>query len=174
MGGPDHRCVFLEFDDQVGRRCQEWATSDRTSAADMVSDQYIRKLHEKMFDATRKWAGQYRLTEKNIGVPVHEIRDRLMTLFGDVRYWIESRTHSPDEIALWFHHRLVFIHPFSNGNGGHARRIADVLITKLGRPSFTWGSANLVKEGEARTRYLEAIRAADDGDIQSLLKFARS
>jgi Fic-DOC domain mobile mystery protein B len=153
---------------------REWATSDRTSPADMVSDQYIRKLHEKMFDATRKWAGQYRLTEKNIGVPVHEIRDRLMTLFGDVRYWIESRTHSPDEIALRFHHRLVFIHPFSNGNGRHARLIADVLITKLGRPSFTWGSANLVKEGEARTRYLEAIRAADDGDIQSLLKFARS
>jgi Fic-DOC domain mobile mystery protein B len=153
---------------------REWATSDRTSPADMVSDQYIRKLHEKMFDATWKWAGQYRLTEKNIGVPVHEIRDRLMTLFGDVRYWIESRTHSPDEIALRFHHRLVFIHPFSNGNGRHARLIADVLITKLGRPSFTWGSANLVKEGEARTRYLEAIREADDGDIQSLLKLARS
>jgi Fic-DOC domain mobile mystery protein B len=95
-------------------------------------------------------------------------------LFGDVRYWIESRTHSPDETALRFHHRLVFIHPFSNGNGRHARLIADVLITKLGRPSFTWGSVNLVKEGEARTRYLEAIRAADDGDIQSLLKFARS
>jgi Fic-DOC domain mobile mystery protein B len=153
---------------------REWATSDRTSPADMVSDQYIRKLHEKMFDATWKWAGQYRLTDKNIGVPVHEIRDRLMTLFGDVRYWIESRTHSPDEIALRFHHRLVFIHPFSNGNGRHARLIADVLITKLGRPSFTWGSANLVKEGEARTRYLEAIREADDGDIQSLLKLARS
>lgn len=97
-----------------------------------------------------------------------------MTRFGDVRYWIESRTHSPDEIALRFHHRLVFIHPFSNGNGRHARLIADVLITKLGRSSFTWGSANLVKEGEARTRYLEAIRAADDGDIQPLLKFARS
>ena len=97
-----------------------------------------------------------------------------MTLFGDVRYWIESRTHSPDEIALRFHHRLVFIHPFSNGNGRHARLIADVLITKLGRSSFTWSSANLVKEGEARTRYLKAIRAADDADIQPLLKFARS
>ena len=22
MGGPDHRCVFLEFDDQLGRCCQ--------------------------------------------------------------------------------------------------------------------------------------------------------
>jgi len=126
----------------------------------------------KKNNQTGRWRG--RNPARTQIVPVHEIRDRLMTRFGDVRYWIESRTHSPDEIALRFHHRLVFIHPFSNGNGRHARLIADVLITKLGRSSFTWGSANLVKEGEARTRYLEAIRAADDGDIQPLLKFARS
>ena len=97
-----------------------------------------------------------------------------MALLGDVRYWIENSTYSPDELAVRFHHRIVLIHAFPNGNGRHARLIADVLVTKLGRPSFTWGSANLVKEGEARTRYLEAIRAADIGDIQPLLKFARS
>jgi Fic-DOC domain mobile mystery protein B len=96
-----------------------------------------------------------------------------MALFGDVRYWIENKTYSPDEIAVRFHHRLVFIHPFPNGNGRHARLIADVFAMKLGRPAFTWGSAHLVEEGEARNRYLEAIRAADNGDIQPLLKFAR-
>lgn len=153
---------------------REWATSDRTAPLEMMSDQYIRKLHERMFDETWKWAGLYRLTEKNIGVPVHEIRERLMALFGDVRYWIENKTYSPDEIAVRFHHRLVSIHPFPNGNGRHARLIADVLVLKLGNPAFTWGSANLVEEGAARTRYLEAIRAADDGDIQPLLRFARS
>jgi len=127
-----------------------------------------------MFDETWKWAGLYRLTEKNIGVPVHEIRERLMQLFGDVRYWIENKTYSPDETAVRFHHRLVSIHAFPNGNGRHARLIADVLVMKLGNPAFTWGSANLVEEGAARTRYLEAIRAADDGEIQPLLQFARS
>lgn len=152
---------------------REWAISDRTAPLEMVSDQYIRKLHERMFDETWKWAGLYRLTEKNIGIPVHEIRERLMALFGDVRYWIENRTFSPDEIAVRFHHRLVFIHPFPNGNGRHARLIADVLALKLGNSGFTWGSANLV-EGAARTRYLESIRAADHGDIQPLLQFARS
>jgi Fic-DOC domain mobile mystery protein B len=152
---------------------RDWATSDRTAPLQMVSDQYIRKLHEKMFDETWKWAGQYRLTEKNIGVPVHEIRERLMSLFGDGRYWIENKTYSPDETAVRFHHRLVYIHAFPNGNGRHARLIADVLNIKLGNPAFTWGSANLVEEGAARTRYLEAIRAADHGDIQPLLQFAR-
>ena len=152
---------------------REWATSDRTAPVQMVSDQYIRKLHEKMFNETWKWAGLYRLTEKNIGVPVHEIRERLMALFGDVRYWIENKTYSPDEIAVRFHHRLVYIHAFPNGNGRHARLIADVLVMKLGNAAFTWGSANLVEEGAARTRYLEAIRAADHGDIQPLLQFAR-
>lgn len=155
-------------------RGREWAVGDRTSPTDMVSDEYVRKLHKKMFDETWKWAGDYRHTEKNIGVSVHEIRERLMALFGDTRYWIENGTYLPDEIAVRFHHRLVFIHPFPNGNGRHARLIADMIAMKLGRPAFTWGSASLVKEGEARTTYLEAIRAADDGDIQPLLNFARS
>ena len=155
-------------------QAREWAIADRAAPVGMVSDEYIRKLHGKMFDQTWKWAGEYRRTEKNIGVSVHEIRDRLMGLLGDVRYWIENNTYSPDEIAVRFHHRLVFVHPFPNGNGRLARLIVDVLAMKLGRPTFTWGSANLIKEGEARTRYLEAIRAADDGNIQLLLDFARS
>src|SRR5205823_4502319 len=153
---------------------REWAVGNRTSAVDMASDEYVRKFHRKMFDQTWKWAGSYRRTEKSIGVPVSEIRERLMALFGDVRYWIGNSTYSFDEIGIRFHHRLVLIHPFPNGNGRHARLIADILAMKLGRPAFTWGSANLVKEGEARTKYLEAIRAADNGDIQPLLKFARS
>jgi Fic-DOC domain mobile mystery protein B len=155
-------------------RGREWAVGDRTSPTDMVSDEYVRKLHKKMFDETWKWAGDYRHTEKNIGVSVHEIRERLMALFGDTRYWIENGTYLPDEIAVRFHHRLVFVHPFPNGNGRHARLIADIIAMKLGRSAFTWGSANLVKEGEARTTYLEAISATDDGDIQPLLNFARS
>jgi len=155
-------------------RAREWAVGDRTATSDLASDDYVRKLHAKMFDQTWKWAGDYRRSEKNIGTPFHEIRERLMALFGDVRYWIENKTYPPDEIAIRFHHRLVLIHPFPNGNGRHARLIADVMAMKLGRLSFTWGSANLVKEGEARTKYLEAIRAADHGDMQPLLKFARS
>lgn len=153
---------------------REWADKDRTAPVGMASDAFIRRLHTKMFDSTWKWAGQYRKTEKNIGVPVHQIHEQLGVLFGDIRYWIESGTYSPDEIAVRFHHRLALIHPFPNGNGRHARLIADVLASKLGQPSFTWGATDLVKPGEARTKYLEAMRTADVGDMRPLLTFARS
>jgi Fic-DOC domain mobile mystery protein B len=116
----------------------------------------------------------YRATEKSLGVPFHEIRERLGVLFDDARYWIENATFSADEIAVQFHHRLVFIHPFPNGNGRHGRLLADVLVMKLGRPAFSWGSKDLVKQGEARDKYLAAMKAADHGDIQPLLEFARS
>jgi Fic-DOC domain mobile mystery protein B len=140
----------------------------------MASDGYVRKLHSRMFDQTWKWAGQYRRTEKNIGIPAYQIREQLWVLLGDVRYWIEHGTYSPDEIAVRFHHRLVVIHPFPNGNGRHARLIADVLAIKMGRPAFTWGATDLVRPGEARAQYLEAIRAADKGEMQTLIAFARS
>jgi Fic-DOC domain mobile mystery protein B len=134
----------------------------------------MRKLHEKMFDQTWRWAGEYRRSERNIGVPVHQIRDRLVVLLGDVRFWLERGTYPPDEIAVRFHHKLALIHPFPNGNGRHARLIANVLVLKLGRPELTWGAANLVAEGSMRRAYLDALDAADRGDIQPLLKFARS
>ncbi|HLJ29776.1 MAG TPA: mobile mystery protein B [Candidatus Angelobacter sp.] len=155
-------------------RAREWAIRDRTSPLDMASDAYVRKLHLKMFDQTWKWAGQYRRTEKNIGIPFHQIREHLVALLGDVRYWLQHSTFPPDEIAVRFHHHLVVIHPFPNGNGRHARLIADLFVMKLGRAAFTWGATDLVKPGEARARYLDAVRAADQGDIQPLIKFARS
>lgn len=163
-----------EWERENNLQARAWAIADRTKPAEIPSDEYVRKLHKKMFDQTWKWAGEYRRTEKNIGIPVHEIRDSFMALCGDVRYWIENNTYPWDEIAVRFHHRLTFIHPFPNGNGRHARLIADVLLVRLGRPAFSWGSASLIKEGEARSQYLKAIRAADKGDIRPLLKFARS
>jgi Fic-DOC domain mobile mystery protein B len=153
---------------------RSWAMEDRISPNDIISDLYIRELHRKMFDQTWKWAGQYRRTEKNIGVAFYEIREQLVALLGDVRYWLENGTFSADEITVRFHHRLVAIHLFSNGNGRHARLIADVLVMKLGQPVFTWGSADLARQGNARAKYLTAIREADNGSIEHLLEFARS
>jgi len=135
---------------------------------------YVRDLHLRMFDQTWKWAGTYRTTEKNIGVPRHEIRDRLAALLGDARYWLEHGTYAADELAVRFHHRLVSIHPFANGNGRHARLVADVLAQRQNRPVFTWGGADLVRAGDFRRRYIDALQAADAHDIGPLLAFARS
>jgi Fic-DOC domain mobile mystery protein B len=141
---------------------------------DPVVEPYLRDLHVRMFDQTWKWAGTYRTTEKNIGVPHHEIRDRLAALLGDARYWLEHGTYAADELAVRFHHRLVSIHPFANGNGRHARLVADVLAQRQNRAVFTWGGANLVRAGDFRRRYIDALQAADAHDIGPLLAFARS
>ena len=141
---------------------------------DPLDESYIRELHRRMFDETWKWAGTYRTSEKNIGVPHHEIRDRLAGLIGDARYWLEHKTYAADELAIRFHHRLVLIHCFANGNGRHARLIGDVLAQKQDRSIFTWGGANLVSSGDFRRRYIDALQAADAHDIQPLLSFARS
>jgi fido (protein-threonine AMPylation protein) len=84
------------------------------------------------------------------------------------------RTYPTDEIGVRFHHRLVFIHPFPQGNGRHARLAADLLIVSLGNTRFSWGSANLVEPAGARASYIRALRSADGHEIEPLLSFARS
>lgn len=154
---------------------RRWALAERNvRSSEPVTDAYIRKLHRRMFDQTWKWAGTYRKTERNLGAPVHQMQEMLGALLGDVEYWIKTRTYPVDEIAVRFHHRLVSIHLFPNGNGRHARLIADVVAVKLGSPSFTWGRRDLIKPGEAREAYLQTMRLADAGDIEPLLKVARS
>ena len=103
-----------------------WALNPRTLAREnALSEPYLRQLHRRMFDQTWRWAGLYRTSEKNIGVLHHQIREQLAILVGDTNYWIEHATFPADEIAIRFHHRIVFIRPFSNGNGTHARLMAD-------------------------------------------------
>jgi Fic-DOC domain mobile mystery protein B len=153
----------------------DWALAPRNlRRQDPLTEPYLRDLHRRMFDQTWKWSGLYRTTEKNIGIPPYQIRDALGALLGDARYWLEHQTFPPDETAIRFHHRLVSIHPFANGNGRHARLMADVLARMQDRPIFTWGGADIVQQGDFRRRYIDALQAADKNDIKPLLEFARS
>jgi Fic-DOC domain mobile mystery protein B len=159
-------------------RAREWAFESRTmKTTDPLEEPYIRELHHRMFDNVWKWAGTYRQTERNIGCDPKEIVQRIPQLIANARYWLENKTFSTDEALLRFHHQLTRIHPFANGNGRHARMIADVVAVKYGQPEFTWGvGANLVAEGDVRAQYLAALRALDanENDVKSLLEFARS
>jgi Fic-DOC domain mobile mystery protein B len=134
----------------------------------------VLDLHRRMFDQTWKWAGQIRRTDKNIGVPKEHIREQLRALCGDVQYQIAHETYPPDELAIRFHHRLVSIHPFANGNGRLGRLAADVLISRVGGDPFSWGSYSLDTSDPSRSEYIQALHDADGGDISGLLKFARS
>lgn len=150
---------------------EEWAFSRKR---DVLDESFLKNLHKRMFGRVWKWAGTFRQSEKNIGVDAYQIPVELRKLLEDCRYWIEHGTYEPDEIAARFHHRLVLVHPFPNGNGRHARTAADLLLVKLGRPRFTWGRANLVDAGETRDSYIAALQAADNHDNAPLLTFVRS
>lgn len=150
---------------------EEWAFARKRTVLD---ERFLTNLHKRMFGRVWRWAGEFRRTERNIGIVPYRIPIDLRQLLDDCRYWIEQGTYEPDEIAARFHHRLVFIHPFPNGNGRHARLAADLLLVKLGRPRYSWGQVNLVDPGETRKRYVSALRAADNQDIRPLLEFVRS
>jgi Fic-DOC domain mobile mystery protein B len=160
-------------------QAREWAFSSRTmKSTNPFEETCVRTLHIKMFDKVWKWAGTYRKHELNIGCDAREITQRIPQLLGNTQYRLQHKTFPVDECLIRFHHQLVSkIHPFANGNGRHARMIADVVAVKYGRPEFTWGAGeNLVAEGNARTAYLAALRALDmnENDVKPLLEFARS
>ena len=112
--------------------------------------------------------------KRNIGVGAYHIAVELAGLLSDIRYWIEHATFQPDEIAIRFHHRLVAIHPFPNGNGRHARLAANLLIERLDGERFSWGGGSLGDVGVLRARYVATLRAADNHDIAPLMEFART
>lgn len=138
---------------------------------DILNETFIKNLHKKMFGDIWKWAGTFRTTERNIGVAPYEIQPKLKILLDDVRFWIDNRTFSPKEIAIRFHHRLVQIHPFPNGNGRISRLMADLLMKQFGLPVLDWGSGNLTEISELRKKYISALQDANNGDFSSLLNF---
>ncbi len=172
----DHISTREELNEWEQRNITDaYSWLDRTRRKDFLSEEFIRKLHEEMLGKVWAWAGEYRRTDKNIGVDWTQISVRFRELLNDVRYWIDNETYSPDEIATRFHHRLVQIHLFPNGNGRHARVMTDVLLEKvLKRESFSWGSGNLIEEGDVRATYIQALRSADGHDYQPLIDFVRS
>ncbi len=149
--------------------------SHESKITNILDESFMKLLHRKMFCNVWKWAGEFRQTEKSLGVTPYMIAVELKKLCDDAKYWIENKTFSEEEIAVRFHHRLVSIHLFANGNGRYARLAADILLVNiLGKPAFTWGSANLEKPGDVRRRYIESLQAADRGNYTPLLEFARS
>ncbi len=150
----------------------QWLETARLK--DILNEAFIRRLHQRMFARVWKWAGQFRTSDKNIGIAKEHIGVELHKLCEDTKAQIAHATYPPDEIACRFHHRLVWIHPFPNGNGRHARLLTDLLLEKvLHRPRFSWGGMSEIPEGDIRADYLGALCAADKGDYSKLTEFAR-
>lgn len=140
----------------------------------LFSIDFTKLLHKKMFNDTWKWAGIFRHTEKNIGVTPSSITTKLKILLEDVDFQIRNNSYEIDEIAYRFHHRLVSIHPFPNGNGRHARMMTDALLIKNDQQRFSWGSNNLATENVTRKHYINALKNADKHNYIDLAAFVRS
>ena len=153
----------------------QWILQRKLKSDKILTENFIKSIHKKMFDNVWTWAGKFRKSEKNIGVEWSKISVELRCLLDDTRYWIENKTYSPDEIAIRFKHRLVNIHCFPNGNGRHARIMADIIIESIfGKEVFSWHNSNLVKADIIRKKYINAIREGDKGNIHPLIEFARN
>ncbi len=156
-----------EFEQQNIEQAIQWTMSRSFKAETVFTEEFNRMIHKRMYSDVWAWAGEFRKTNKNLGIDKWQIPTELRCLLDDARYWHENSVYSPDEIAVRFKHRIVSIHCFPNGNGRHSRLMADIIIEKIYKqPVFTWGSS--------RAEYLKAVKAADQGDYSMLLVFARS
>jgi len=152
-----------------------WTMSLKLKKDRILTEDFIKTLHKKMLGKVWRWAGEFRRSEKNIGVKWINISIDLRTLLGDTDYWIENKIYPPDEISIRFKHRLVNIHCFPNGNGRHSRIMADIIIESIfGKDIFTWNHSNMVKANETRAEYIRSIREGDKGNIEPLINFART
>ncbi len=153
-----------------------WASGRKHK--NLLTDTFVRDLHKRMFKNVWSWAGKTRLSEKSLGVPWQQVPTELSKLLADTTFWINNDTYPWDELGARFHHRLVVIHAFSNGNGRHARFMTDLLLEGHGQTPFTWGASlavpgRLETEGLARDEYIAALREADGRKINRLVRFVR-
>lgn len=166
-----------EFEQKNIEQAVQWTIGRKIKLKSLLSESFVKSLHKRMYNEVWKWAGEFRKTEKNIGVKSWKIPVELLVLLDDAKFWIENESYSEDEIAVRFKHRIVSIHCFPNGNGRHSRLMGDLIAEKVfNRKIFTWGesNSNLSNESDARTEYLKALKKADIGDFSDLIKFARS
>lgn len=164
-----------EFEQQNIEEAMQWVLGRKAKPETILTEKFVCNLHKRMYGEVWAWAGKFRKTDKNLGIDKWQIPTALQALCDDTLFWIQNKTYGADETALRFKHRIVSIHCFPNGNGRHSRLMADVIIDKVyNRPLFSWGSLDLVPEGEARSNYLNAVKAADKENFDPLLKFSRS
>ncbi len=164
-----------EFEQQNIEKAIEWTLSRKFSKENIISEDFVRELHKKMFGDVWKWAGEFRKSEKNLGVDRIQIGTMLKQLNDDCNFWIGNKTYPVDELSIRYKHRIVQIHCFANGNGRHSRLMGDVIINHIfGKPVFTWSLESISRKGETRSNYLNAIRTADKGNINPLIQFAKS
>ncbi len=163
-----------EFEQQNIELAIEWTIKTKFKKENIFTEEFVRQLHKKMYGNVWKWAGEFRKTEKSIGIDPVKIGIALKQLNDDVLFWIDKKIYSEEEIAIRYKHSIVKIYCFANGNGRHSRLMADIIVNKIySKPVFNWGKTSLSNSIEQRSRYIKALKEADNGNIQMLISFAK-
>jgi Fic-DOC domain mobile mystery protein B len=176
---PDYISTMGELNQlELSNIADAFVWAEKQNFGELLTGTFIFKLHEHMFNQVWKWAGKIRRSNQNIGIMKEHIMNEVGQLLENTKYWISHSAFPTDEIAARFHHRLVQIHVFPNGNGRHARLMTDLLLVKCGESKFTWGTKGMYTplefEGKTRSEYILALKSADKDDFRSLIQFARS
>lgn len=176
---PEHITKRAELNEWEAENIRAAIASVGVRTPDMLDERALRTLHKRMFEKTWRWAGKYRTSSKSIGPhPWQEVPRLVRDLLENTKVQYEGAKHSPaelDAVAARFHHQLVLIHPWPNGNGRHAREATDLLLRKWWRPPFSWGAASKRAENQQlRQEYLRALRDADGGNVEPLIRFVRT
>jgi Fic-DOC domain mobile mystery protein B len=148
-----------------------WSLTRKFKQEQIMTELFVKLVHQKMFNNVWPWAGEFRQSNKNMGVDRWQIGIEVKKLLDDVTFWKVNKVYTPDGIIIRFKHKLVSIHCFANGNGRHSRLMADIMAEQLfDLQVFTWGINSI----NARQDYLEALKLADSGNYEALITFARA
>lgn len=150
-----------------------WAFSQRgiVNADTLLQTTTLDAIHRRMFGNVWKWAGKRRTRDTNIGADPAEIVMRLKDVLDDARYWHDHNTFDRIETAVRVHHRIVQVHPYVNGNGRHARFVADLYLHVNGRDTLPW-RPDESDTSASRATYISALQLADGGDYAALIAYA--
>jgi len=163
----------LPFESKNIAKATVWSEKNQFGSDKIFTEIFIREIHKRMFGDVWQWAGKYRLSNKSMGVEKSLISKELKQLFSNTKFWIESESYNPDEIAIRFMHRLMQLQCFPGGNARHAKLMSDIVIEHiLNGEIFTWGES-LNDPKLAREKFLDALKKADKGKMDDLLKIAR-
>jgi Fic-DOC domain mobile mystery protein B len=175
LGGLKHKHITTrgELDELEQANIQSGVRWMGRQRGDVLTDGFATTLHKQLFGDVWDWAGTFRRTGKSVGIDAIHIGVQLRQLMDDARYWAKHRTFPPSEAAIRLHHRLVYIHPFPNGNGRHARIMADTVMERIykAKPIDWTAGHDLQKMNDRRTAYIAALKAADREDFGPLIAF---
>ena len=134
-----------------------------------ISERLIRSLNQiVMHDIDKEWAGKYRNSAVIIGGADHRPPEALEVprLMQNIIGWVgdNKKKMHPVELAAILHHKLVYIHPFFDGNGRTSRLAMNVMLMQAGFPLV------IVLKND-RKKYYQTLSSADKGEYVPFVNF---